>query len=97
MQALFSQPSITVGDAVLAAKSGIADSDVRKTFILFGDPLLRLKVAMVEGNPSGITPLLQAPDRSSLHGRSGSLRSEACNHATEANSTCSDVMHGTGG
>jgi hypothetical protein len=43
VKVLFSQSSVTVGDAVLSAKSGIADSDVRKTFILFGDPLMRLK------------------------------------------------------
>jgi uncharacterized repeat protein (TIGR01451 family) len=40
---LFARPSITLGDAVLFAKSGIADADVRKTFILFGDPMMRLK------------------------------------------------------
>src|SRR5262249_392413 len=45
VQALFSQP-ITVGDAALSAKSGIEDADVRKTFILFGDPMMRLKSAM---------------------------------------------------
>ena len=45
MQGLFSQPSTTVGDAVLFAKSGIADADTRKTFILFGDPMMRLKTA----------------------------------------------------
>jgi hypothetical protein len=32
-----------VGDAVMLAKSGIADQDVRRTFILFGDPTMRLK------------------------------------------------------
>lgn len=45
MKTLFSQPSIALGDAVLFAKSGIGDQDVRKTFILFGDPLMRLKQA----------------------------------------------------
>src|SRR5437899_7824519 len=45
MKTLFSQPSIALGDAVLFAKSGIGDQDVRKTFILFGDPLMRLKIA----------------------------------------------------
>ncbi len=43
MQVLFSQPSITLGDAVLFAKSGIGDPDVRRTFIFFGDPATRLK------------------------------------------------------
>jgi hypothetical protein len=45
MRALFSGPSTTLGDAVLFAKSDIADADVRKTFILFGDPMTRLKTA----------------------------------------------------
>jgi hypothetical protein len=43
VKTLFAQPSMTLGDAVLFAKSGIGDQDVRKTFILFGDPLMRLK------------------------------------------------------
>jgi uncharacterized repeat protein (TIGR01451 family) len=43
VQALFTQPSPALGDAIHQAKSGIADPDVRKTYILFGDPLLRLK------------------------------------------------------
>jgi uncharacterized repeat protein (TIGR01451 family) len=75
VQTLFSQPSMTVGDAVLAAKSGIADSDVRKTFILFGDPMMRLKSGMVTtvgGKPSGPgrgdTPV-HAPEREPRAGR----------------------------
>src|SRR6266700_5058013 len=51
VKTLFAQPSITLGDAVLFAKSGIADQDVRKTFILFGDPLMRLKT------PGGLTQI----------------------------------------
>ncbi len=54
VKTLFSQPSTTLGDAVLLAKQNIADPDVRKTFILFGDPLLRLKVSnapIAVGNP----------------------------------------------
>jgi hypothetical protein len=43
LQTLLAQPSITLGDAVLFAKSGVGDPDVRRTFILFGDPLLHLK------------------------------------------------------
>jgi len=43
VKTLFAQPSTTLGDAVLFAKSGITDADTRKTFILFGDPLMRLK------------------------------------------------------
>jgi hypothetical protein len=42
-RALFSQPAPALGDAVLTAKSGISDLDVRRTFILFGDPAMRLR------------------------------------------------------
>ena len=40
---LFSRPSPPLGDATRQAKSDITDSDARRTYILFGDPLLRLK------------------------------------------------------
>ncbi|HZQ20715.1 MAG TPA: C25 family cysteine peptidase [Terriglobales bacterium] len=43
VQTLFSQPTITLGDAIVFAKSNVADEDVRRTFIFFGDPLMRLK------------------------------------------------------
>jgi len=43
VQSLFTLPSPGLGDAIKQAKSGIADGDVRKTYILFGDPALRLK------------------------------------------------------
>jgi uncharacterized repeat protein (TIGR01451 family) len=43
VQALFTQPTPALGDAINQAKLGIADPDVRKTYILFGDPLLRIK------------------------------------------------------
>jgi len=44
---LFSRPSVALGDAVLAAKSAITDDDTRKTFILFGDPLMQLKAPQI--------------------------------------------------
>jgi uncharacterized repeat protein (TIGR01451 family) len=43
VRTLASSPSMAVGDAVMLAKSGITDQDVRRTFILFGDPTMRLK------------------------------------------------------
>jgi hypothetical protein len=46
VQSLFAQPAPALGDAITFAKSGITDPDVRKTYILFGDPLLRLKWPM---------------------------------------------------
>jgi hypothetical protein len=43
VRTLFSQPAPTIGDAVLSAKASITDQDVRKTFILFGDPAMHLR------------------------------------------------------
>ena len=37
------QNNPTLGDAFVQAKSGIKVKDVRKTYLLFGDPLLKLK------------------------------------------------------
>jgi hypothetical protein len=62
MQGLFSQPATTVGDAVLFAKSGIADVDTRKTFILFGDPMTRLKTSGGFQTPSP-SPILDLPTK----------------------------------
>jgi uncharacterized repeat protein (TIGR01451 family) len=47
VRSLFTQPSLTLGDATRRAKSDITDSDARRTYILFGDPLLRLKGSTV--------------------------------------------------
>ncbi len=35
--------SMPIGDAVIKAKQSISDGDVRRTFILFGDPTIRLE------------------------------------------------------
>jgi len=40
----------TLGDAIVKAKSQITDADVRRTFILFGDPAMQVK------HPSSQTP-----------------------------------------
>jgi uncharacterized repeat protein (TIGR01451 family) len=40
---LFTGPSVTLGDAIRNAKSKISDPDTRRTYILFGDPMLRLR------------------------------------------------------
>ena len=51
-QSLFSNSTLGLGDAVLAAKSSISDQDVRKTFILFGDPAMRLQIAQANATPA---------------------------------------------
>jgi uncharacterized repeat protein (TIGR01451 family) len=37
--------NLSLGAAILAAKSGVTDADVRRTWILFGDPMMRLQFA----------------------------------------------------
>jgi hypothetical protein len=50
-QMLFSQTAPALGDAVLKAKSAISDIDVRRTFILFGDPAMQLRVPGFSSDP----------------------------------------------
>ena len=45
MQYLFANPAQTIGEATKNAKQGVADPDVRRTWILFGDPSMKLKSA----------------------------------------------------
>jgi hypothetical protein len=40
---LFSDPALSIGQAAAAAKRVVSDRDVRRTWIFFGDPALRLK------------------------------------------------------
>ena len=40
---LFGRDSITLGEATARAKASVTDQDIRKTWILFGDPSTRLK------------------------------------------------------
>lgn len=45
-------PGETIGDAIQTAKKAIIDSDVRRTFILFGDPTQRLQIPAVASTSS---------------------------------------------
>ena len=40
---LFSNPTMTIGQAIKAAKLSEQDNDVRRTWILFGDPTMKIK------------------------------------------------------
>ena len=40
---LFSNASITIGQAIREAKAATLDTDVRRTWILFGDPTMRIR------------------------------------------------------
>jgi hypothetical protein len=43
IQLLFNGQGLTIGEAVMRAKQVVNDRDIRRTWILFGDPTLRLK------------------------------------------------------
>jgi hypothetical protein len=43
VQNAFGGNAMTLGDAIVKAKSNISDNDVRRTFILFGDPAMKIK------------------------------------------------------
>jgi hypothetical protein len=49
---LKSNPSLPIGKAILGAKSGTTDNDVRRTWILFGDPSMRLQFARTAATSS---------------------------------------------
>jgi hypothetical protein len=40
---LFGREPLTLGEATARAKASVSDQDIRKTWILFGDPTTRLK------------------------------------------------------
>jgi uncharacterized repeat protein (TIGR01451 family) len=44
LSAWAANPRLPIGSAILAAKSGITDADVRRTWILFGDPEMQLQL-----------------------------------------------------
>lgn len=71
LQSIKMNPSITLGTAILNAKSGVADPDVRRSWIFFGDPAMSLQSASAAANantgPSGSTvPIIhpRVPKRS---------------------------------
>jgi hypothetical protein len=41
--AVFGQQSVALGDAVRAAKAATQDQGVRRTWVFFGDPTMRLR------------------------------------------------------
>jgi hypothetical protein len=43
VQNAFGATRTTLGNAIVKAKSQISDPDVRKTFVLFGDPAMQVK------------------------------------------------------
>ena len=49
--AFAANPSLPIGKAILIAKSGITDPDVRRTWILFGDPTMQFQFSASSSQP----------------------------------------------
>ena len=56
LQGYAANPREPLGRLVLRAKAGTTDTDVRRTWILFGDPAMKL-----QGPPAAATPILSEP------------------------------------
>ena len=60
LQILKNSPSTPLGAAILKAKTGVTDNDVRRTWILFGDPAMPLQLPAASANgghpPIGVHP-----------------------------------------
>ena len=65
---LFSDRSLTVGEAVARAKAATEDLDVRRTFILLGDPTMRLPSPLYNTAPA--RPSNRGADKAGSLGRS---------------------------
>jgi hypothetical protein len=53
---LATNPKLPLGLAILKAKSTVADKDVRRTWILFGDPAMRVPVPVAPQAPGSHGP-----------------------------------------
>ncbi len=55
---VFNGSQATLGDAVTAAKGAVANLDVRRSWVFFGDPAMRLKGVRVSTDPPPVVPTL---------------------------------------
>jgi hypothetical protein len=61
LRLVFNRSQATLGDAVIAAKRAVADLDVRRSWIFFGDPAMRLKDVAVVSDPPESPVITEAP------------------------------------
>jgi uncharacterized repeat protein (TIGR01451 family) len=67
LSALSANPSISLGAAILQAKTGITDPDVRRTWTLFGDPAMKLPLASAPAQSNTRTSGPAAPRPAPAH------------------------------
>ena len=85
VQNAFNSPPLALGDAILKGKSGITDLGVRKTFILFGDPSMQIK--MPGASPSTLEQtesVSLCADHVLRHGGSAQRLRNCLHHSLEA-------------
>jgi hypothetical protein len=58
---LFNDPTLTIGQAATAAKRVVSDRDLRRSWIYFGDPALRLKGIIPRSDSSAVARPLVLP------------------------------------
>jgi uncharacterized repeat protein (TIGR01451 family) len=56
LRALAANPTQPLGRSILAAKSNVTDPDVRRTWILFGDPAMRVAFPATSSSPISVKP-----------------------------------------
>jgi hypothetical protein len=54
-------PNASLGRLILEAKSGTTDKDVRRSWILFGDPAMKLQISTTSKTPAVGNPATQLP------------------------------------
>lgn len=61
LQAIKANPSLSLGSAIILAKSGVTDPDVRRTWIFFGDPAMRLQPSVTAAGHTASSPIPSDP------------------------------------
>ncbi|MCK5421853.1 MAG: hypothetical protein KAJ08_06790, partial [Deltaproteobacteria bacterium] len=97
MRLLFNGEELTIGEAARRAKEAIDDQDIRKTWILFGDPATPLATDMIFETPSSSTTSSIEPAISSTTSSiEPDISSTSSTTTTSINSITSSTTTSTG-
>jgi uncharacterized repeat protein (TIGR01451 family) len=61
VQGALNTKGVTLGDAIVKAKAKVSDADVRRTFVLFGDPAMLVKQPSSQTSQAGPASGVKAP------------------------------------
>ena len=73
---LFSDPTLTIGQAAILAKRVVSDRDIRRSWMFFGDPALRLKGMTVDSRQSTVESRQSSVESRSAAGEETALMNE---------------------